>query len=74
MANKEINKKLDKLLLEDNGKWKENIQWRTQNKDWLKYSRKVAIKVNLAMKDKGISKDDLKLVFRTISFFLAFYM
>ena len=40
-------------------KWRENAEWRRANKAWLPYSRKIAIKIAMAMHDQNMSQRQL---------------
>lgn len=40
-------------------KWKEKAEWRRANMDWLPYSRKIAIKIAMALDEQGLSQKQL---------------
>lgn len=40
-------------------RWKEKAEWRRANKNWLAYSRKIAINIAMALDDQGISQREL---------------
>lgn len=40
-------------------KWKEKAEWRRQNMSWISYSRKIAVKVALAMDEQGLTQRQL---------------
>ncbi len=40
-------------------KWRENAQWRIQNKSWLRYSQRIAIMMLSKMDELGMSQKQL---------------
>lgn len=40
-------------------KWRENAQWRMQNKSWLRYSQRIAIMMLSKMDELGMSQKQL---------------
>lgn len=40
-------------------RWREKAEWRRANKDWLAYSRKIAINIAIALESQGISQREL---------------
>ena len=40
-------------------KWREQAEWRRANRSWLPYSRKIAIKAAMAMKQQDLSRTDV---------------
>ena len=43
----------------DPSKWLEKAEWRKANRDWLRYSRKIAIVVAMSLEDLHISQRQL---------------
>lgn len=40
-------------------RWREKAEWRRANRDWLPYSRKIAIKTAMALEEKDLSQHQL---------------
>lgn len=40
-------------------RWREKAEWRRANKDWLVYSRKIAINIAIVLESQGISQREL---------------
>lgn len=40
-------------------RWREKAEWRRANRDWLPYSRKIAIKTTMALKEQKLSQRQL---------------
>ena len=40
-------------------KWQEKAEWRKANKDWLRYSRKIAIVIAMSLEEKNMSQKQL---------------
>ena len=40
-------------------RWREKVEWRRANKDWLAYYRKIAINIAIALENQGISQREL---------------
>lgn len=59
MAVKDLDKKLDSLLSNKEVNWKEKANWRAKNKEWLKHSRKIAIKINSILKERKLTQKKL---------------
>ncbi|MBQ3695651.1 MAG: helix-turn-helix transcriptional regulator [Alphaproteobacteria bacterium] len=43
----------------ESSKWQEKAEWRKANKDWLKYSRKIAIVIAMSLEEKNMSQKQL---------------
>ncbi len=43
----------------NSSKWMEKAEWRKANKDWLKYSRKIAIVIAMSLEEKDMSQKQL---------------
>lgn len=59
MTERNFTEKLDKILSKETSGWAKRAQWREDNKSWLKFSRKVAIKVNSILRKGKITKNEL---------------
>ncbi|AFM03292.1 putative transcription factor, MBF1 like protein [Bernardetia litoralis DSM 6794] len=59
MINKELQAKLDTLTADKKSSWKEEAKYRQANREWLRHSRKIAIKINRHLKDNGMQKQEL---------------
>ncbi|WP_338768024.1 helix-turn-helix transcriptional regulator [Bernardetia sp. ABR2-2B] len=59
MINKELQKKLDTLTAGKKSSWEKEAKYRQANRKWLRYSRKIAIKINRHLKDNGMQKQEL---------------
>ena len=59
MAIKDLNKKLTSLTSENKSNWEAKAKDRIKNKSWLKYSRKIAIKINTHLKLNNIKQKEL---------------
>ncbi|MFA8451648.1 MAG: transcriptional regulator [Bacteroidales bacterium] len=53
-----LDDRLDKLSSGESN-WKESVVARQKNKDWLKHSRKIAIKIVRFLKEKNIKQKEL---------------
>ncbi|TKC59211.1 helix-turn-helix transcriptional regulator [Pedobacter hiemivivus] len=51
--------KLETIVSEEKSGWPEKAKYRADNRDWLKKSQAIAIKVNGLIRDKGISQKEL---------------
>ena len=51
--------KLETIVSEEKSDWPEKAKYRADNRDWLKKSQAIAIKVNGLIRDKGISQKEL---------------
>jgi len=54
-----LNDKLSKLQSEQPSQWKEAAKYRRDNREWLKKSAAIAVKVLDALKLQGLSQKDL---------------
>jgi ribosome-binding protein aMBF1 (putative translation factor) len=54
-----LNKKLSELASSETSNWKEKAQYRRNNREWLKRSSTIAIKVLDALKAQGLTQKDL---------------
>ena len=43
----------------ESSKWQEKAEWRKANKDWLRYSRKIAIVIAMSLEEKNMSQKQL---------------
>ena len=59
MAVKELNKKLDIALSGNQSKWLEKANQRSEDMHWLKHSRRIAIQINIALKEKKLTQKKL---------------
>lgn len=59
MAIKDLNNKLEKLTSSSQSNWKKKAKDRLANKSWLKHSRKIAIKINIFLKENKIKQKEL---------------
>lgn len=59
MAIKDLNSKLEKLTSSSQSNWKKKAKDRLTNKSWLKHSRKIAIKINVFLKENRIKQKEL---------------
>jgi len=59
MAIKDLNNKLDKLTSSSQSDWEIKAKNRLANKSWLKHSRKIAIKINIFLKENKIKQKEL---------------
>ena len=50
--------KLQDLATPDNG-WIADAEWQQKNKHWLDKSRKIAVKILMTLKEKGLSQSEL---------------
>ncbi|MGB0880413.1 MAG: helix-turn-helix transcriptional regulator [Polaribacter sp.] len=62
MAIKDLNKKLNSLTSENKSRWEEKAKNRLANKSWLKYSRKIAIKINTHLQANNIKQRELAIL------------
>ena len=51
--------KLETIVSEEKSAWLEKAKYRAENRDWLKKSQAIAIKVNGLIRDKGITQKEL---------------
>lgn len=51
--------KLERLVNGQKSKWAADAQWREENKEWLKCSQAIAIRVNVALRDKKLTQKTL---------------
>ena len=51
--------KFEALVSREPAKWQADAKWRAENKDWLKNSQSIAIRVNAALREKQISQKSL---------------
>ena len=58
MAVENLEQKLEKLVAGKRSNWQSKAKWRSENKEWLKHSRKIAIKVNLTLRERNIKQKD----------------
>ena len=56
MDKQEILKYLEEHQSETSSKWREEAQWRRENRDWLRYSQHIAVKMLLYMKKEGLTQ------------------
>ncbi len=59
MAVKELNKKLDIALSGNQRKWLKKANLRSEDMHWLKHSRRIAIQINIALKEKKLTQKKL---------------
>jgi transcriptional regulator with XRE-family HTH domain len=59
MINKEMSKKLEALVSKTPSKWIEESNKRFENKEGLKYSQQVAVRILRTLREKKISQKDL---------------
>ena len=59
MAVENFDKKLDAVLSKEKSNWKDKAEWRLKNKSWLKHSRKIAIRLNSILHERGMTKKQL---------------
>ncbi|SDY06513.1 Helix-turn-helix [Lutibacter oricola] len=59
MAIKDLNSKLERLTSSNQSNWKKKAKDRLSSKSWLKHSRKIAIKINIFLKENKIKQKDL---------------
>lgn len=59
MAIKDLNNKLEELTSSSQSNWKKKAENRLANKAWLKHSRKIAIKINVFLKENKIKQKEL---------------
>lgn len=59
MAIKNLDKKLEDFTLGNKSKWKEKAKNRIANRSWLYHSRKIAIKINVFLKENNIKQKEL---------------
>ena len=59
MAIKDLNSKLEKLTSSSPSNWKKKAKDRLANKSWLKHSRKIAVKINIFLKENKIKQKEL---------------
>ncbi|WP_233900638.1 helix-turn-helix transcriptional regulator [Tenacibaculum piscium] len=59
MAIKDLNKKLNTLTSDNKSNWENKAKNRLANKSWLKHSRKIAIKINVFLKNNNIKQKEL---------------
>jgi hypothetical protein len=50
---------LKRVSIKDSG-WLDKARWRQKNEYWLKYSFKIAVKILIAIREQGISKEQLE--------------
>ena len=55
----EIVSKLKEHQASSPSKWREKAEWRRANRDWLPYSRKIAIKTAMALEEQDLSQRQL---------------
>ena len=56
MDRQEILKYLKEHQSETPSKWREEAQWRRENRDWLRYSQRIAILLLFYMKKEGLTQ------------------
>jgi antitoxin component HigA of HigAB toxin-antitoxin module len=56
MDKQEILKYLEEHQSETPSNWREEAQWRRENRDWLRYSQHIAVKMLLYMKKEGLTQ------------------
>lgn len=60
MAKEESKKKLQELLVkEESPEWRNQVEFRKENKSWLKKSAKIAIKLNRSLRVQGMTQKEL---------------
>lgn len=59
MAVKDLKTKLENLTSGNKSNWKEKAKGRIENRNWLQHSRKIAIKINVFLKNNNIKQKDL---------------
>lgn len=59
MNEKERLEKLNALIAPAKSNWMEKVEWREENRDWLKLSGRIAARVLTVLKAKGMSQVDL---------------
>lgn len=59
MAAENFVKKLQAMASKEKPVWEERAKFRRENRDWLKKSQAIAIKVNGIIHEQGISQKDL---------------
>lgn len=55
----DIRKKIEEIAVDDTGSWLEKARYRRQNRDWLRKSQRIAIRVLSVLRDKGIQQKEL---------------
>ena len=59
MENRNSNQIFNSLLSKKkDARWRDAVQYQEENKDWLNYSAKVAIKLNKALRDQNMSQKE----------------
>ena len=61
MENKEILDKLEQIVSKEPSKWHEESQYRIENKQWLKRSQAVALKILRTLREQGSNQKELAL-------------
>lgn len=56
---KEIISKLNEQRSSTPSKWRENAQWRIDNKSWLRYSQRIAVMMLDRMEELGLTQKSL---------------
>lgn len=52
----EIKDRLNRMKSSTPSKWRENAQWRLDNKEWLRYSQRIAMMMLDRMEEMGLSQ------------------
>jgi plasmid maintenance system antidote protein VapI len=59
MAVENLKEKLDKIVSKEPSKWIEEVEWRRDNRSWLKRSQGIAIRILTTLRTEGISQKAL---------------
>ncbi|PRY09819.1 helix-turn-helix protein [Pontibacter ummariensis] len=59
MATDNIREKLNKITSKEPSKWMEDAKWRKDNKEWLKKSQAIALKVLRTLREKKMKQNEL---------------
>jgi ribosome-binding protein aMBF1 (putative translation factor) len=54
-----ISEKIQQLISEEKGSWLEDVQFRADNKKWLRRSQSVALTILRTLREKGLSQKAL---------------
>lgn len=59
MTKNEALSKLQQVVAKEPSKWLENAEYRAENRDWMKKSQAVALKILRSLREQGLTQKDL---------------
>lgn len=55
----DIRKKIEEIAVDDTSGWREKARYRRENRDWLRKSKKIAVRILNALDEKGMQQKQL---------------